>query len=287
MTIAQQSDHRIAELVRNIDSVITLPEVAARIIQTINDPNSTAGDLQKIITHDPALVSLILQRVNSSFYGGPTKIDSVERAVVLMGFGAVNALAVSATLGRVFKPIKICDDFTARIYGRTASPSPPPGEIAKRVNRQIADEAFLAGLLHDIGLLVELQVCPDELCKVCEIAKSGSTTFNDAELAMIGCNHADLGAAFAKKWNFPESCCAAITFHHNPELAEAEHRQLVAIIYVADTLCCEHSIGFNLTALGQTADLVATPGLIPLGVIEHIQQGLPKLISDAMAILAS
>ncbi|HMB95830.1 MAG TPA: HDOD domain-containing protein, partial [Tepidisphaeraceae bacterium] len=167
---ALRTNERVAELVSNLDSVITLPEVATRIIQTINNPNSTAGDLHRIISNDPALVSRILQRVNSSYYGRTTRIDSVERAIVLMGFGAVNTLAISATMGQVFKPIQIGEDFTGRdLWTHCVAVAATAREMAKRVNKQIAEEAFLAGLLHDIGLLVELQVCPDKLARVCKI----------------------------------------------------------------------------------------------------------------------
>src|SRR5450432_2011450 len=253
---ALRTNERVAELVSNLDSVITLPEVATRIIQTINNPNSTAGDLHRIISNDPALVSRILQRVNSSYYGRTTRIDSVERAIVLMGFGAVNTLAISATMGQVFKPIQIGEDFTGRdLWTHCVAVAATAREMAKRVNKQIAEEAFLAGLLHDIGLLVELQVCPDKLARVCKIAKAGEISFTMAEYELIGCNHAEIGAALALKWGFPDFCCAAVGYHHTPILAEPEQRQLVALVYAADTIVCQDAIGFNLTANNQIADL--------------------------------
>ncbi|HEY1629216.1 MAG TPA: HDOD domain-containing protein [Tepidisphaeraceae bacterium] len=290
MTIetALQTNERIAELTDNLDSVITLPEVAARIVQTINDSKSTATDLHKIISHDPALVSRILKRVNSSFYGRPTKIDSVERAIVLMGFDAVNTLALSATLGQIFKPTNISEDFTARdLWTHCVAVAAAAREMAKRVNKQIAEEAFLAGLLHDIGLLVEMQVCPEKLRKVCDIAKKGETSFSMAEYDLIGCNHAEIGAALAAKWGFPDYCRAAVAYHHMPALAEPEHRQMVAIVYAADTLCAQDAIGFNLTANNQIADSVASEGMLPLSLIDYTRENLPQLVSDAIIVFGS
>jgi putative nucleotidyltransferase with HDIG domain len=283
-----RTNERVVELVDDLDTVITLPEVATRIIETIHDPNSTAGDLHRIIAQDPALVSRILQRVNSSFYGRPNKIDSVERAIVLMGFDAVNTLAISATIGQVFKPINISDDFTARdLWTHCIAVAAAARVMAKRVNKQIAEEAFLAGLLHDVGLLVEMQVCPDKLRKVCEIAKRGETSFSMAEYELIGCNHAEIGAALAKKWGFPDYAQAAADFHHTPALAEPEHRQMVALVYAADTLCCQDAIGFNLTANNQIPGQVASEAMLPLSVIDETRENLPELISDAIIIFGS
>jgi putative nucleotidyltransferase with HDIG domain len=285
---ALQTNERVAELISNLDAVITLPEVAARIVQTINNPKSTAGDLHRIISHDPALVSRILQRVNSSFSGRTNKIDSVERAIVLMGFDAVNTLALSATIGQIFKPTNISDDFTARdLWTHCIAVAAAAREMAKRVNKPLAEEAFLAGLLHDIGLLVEMQVCPDKLAKVCEIAKHGEVSFCMAEYDLIGCNHAEIGAALAAKWGFPDFCRAAVGFHHMPALAEPEQRQMVALVFAADTICAQDAIGFNLTANNQIADVVASEGLLPLSLIDYTRDNLPQLISDAIIVFGS
>jgi putative nucleotidyltransferase with HDIG domain len=285
---ALRTNERVAQLVDNLDSVITLPEVATRIIETIHDSNSTAGDLHRIIAHDPALVARILQRVNSAFYGRPNKIDSVERAIVLMGFDAVNTLAISATIGQVFKPINISDDFTARdLWTHCIAVAAAAREMAKRINKSIAEEAFLAGLLHDIGLLVEMQVCPDKLRKVCEISKSPHSSFSMAEYELMGCNHAEIGAALARKWGFPDYVQAAVGFHHTPALSEPEQRQVVALVFAADTICCQDAIGFNLTANNQIADTVASEGLLPLDLIEYTRENLPQLISDAIIVFGS
>jgi putative nucleotidyltransferase with HDIG domain len=286
-TIPRINEH-VAALIKNIDAVITLPEVTARIVKIINDPNATAGDLHRIIAHDPSLVSRILQRVNSSFYERTTKIDSVERAIVLMGFGAVNALAISATMGQVFTRIRINEDFTARdLWTHSVAVAVAAREMAKQYNWPMAEEAFLAGLLHDIGLLVELQVCPDKLRKVCDLTKSGSTSFVEAEQELIGCTHADLAGALAQKWNFPDYCRAAMTYHHNPSHAEPADRPMAALIYAADTICCQNAMGFNLTAKNQLADIVALERLVPQEAIEHTKQNLPKLFADAMAVFGS
>ncbi len=246
---ALQTPQRIARLVDNLDTIATLPEVTARISATVNDPRSSASELRRIISHDPSLVSRILKLVNSTFYGRGKRINSVERAIVLLGFDAVHNLAISATIGALFTHVNLCDDFTAHdLWTHCVAVAAASREIAKMINKGIAERAFLAGLVHDVGMLVELQVCPQKLMDVCQSCKTSQVPFSAMELDRIGCEHSELGGALAAKWGFPEFCRSAASYHHYPHLAEPEHRQLTGIVYVADTLCCQDAIGFDLTA---------------------------------------
>jgi putative nucleotidyltransferase with HDIG domain len=283
---ALRTNERIDELVDDLDSIITLPQVASRIIMTVNDPNSTPADLHRIVAHDPALVVEILKLVNSSYYSLTKQIDSVERAIILLGFAAVKNLALSATFGKLFQNINLSDHFGARdVWMHCAAVAAAAREMARQYCKPLAEPAFLAGIVHDVGLLVELQVCPDRLRKVCELASAGEAPFSTLELDLIGCSHAELGAALATRWGFPDFCHAAAAYHHHPSLADAEHRQLVALIYTADTLCCDDAIGFDLTAKGQLTDVAAGNDLVPPRVIEYARVNLPNLVGDATLAL--
>src|SRR5438270_7501103 len=99
------------EAVRKVTTIATLPEVTAKIVTTVEDPKSTASQLHKIVSHDPALVTRILKVVNSAFYGLPGQIGSVERAIVLLGLNAVKNIAVAASLGQLFRSVKLCEGF--------------------------------------------------------------------------------------------------------------------------------------------------------------------------------
>ncbi len=280
---ALSTTERIAELVNDLDSIATLPEVTAQITSIVNDPKSTATDLHRIISHDPALVAKILRLANSSLYARRYKIDTVDRAIVMLGFDAVHNLAISATIGKLFDHGIISDDFTARdLWTHSVAVAAASREIAKRVCKPMAEQAFLAGLIHDVGLLVELQVCPGKLRQVCRAAKNTNAPFTSLELEIIGCNHAEIGGALATKWGFPEFCRAAAAYHHYPSMAEPEQRLMVSIVYTADTLCCEDAIGFDLTARQQLQDAASFDGQIPLEVILEAQAKLPQFVSDAI-----
>src|SRR5262245_23178795 len=97
------------EAIRKLTSLATLPEITTKIIATVEDPKSSASQLNKLISHDPALVTRMLKLVNSSFYGLPGQISSIERAIVLLGRTAVRNVAVAASIGQMFRGAKLCN----------------------------------------------------------------------------------------------------------------------------------------------------------------------------------
>src|SRR5258705_2309614 len=169
---------RVLEAVKKVSSIATLPEVTAKIIATVEDPKSTAAALHKIVSHDPALVTRIIKVVNSAFYGLPGQIGSVERAIVLLGLNAVKNIAVAASLGQLFRSVKLCEGFTAKdLWTHCIAVAVTARELAKQMKLPIADEAFLAGLIHDVGILVALHVYPEKLRTVCEKVKKEGGDF--------------------------------------------------------------------------------------------------------------
>jgi putative nucleotidyltransferase with HDIG domain len=278
----------VAEAVRKVATIATLPEVTTRIIKTVEDPRSSATQLHKIVAHDPALVTRILKVVNSSFYGLPGQIASIERAIVLLGLNAVKNIAVAASLGQLFRGVKLCDGFTAKdLWTHCVAVAVTSREIAKSMRLTIADEAFLAGMIHDIGLLVSLQTAPEQLQRVCADVKKGNLDFCQAERAINGVDHQMLGAGLAETWKFPKSCQIVAAHHHNPVNLPEEYRMLVGIIYTADTLCCQEGIGFNLTALQQNLDDQGLGENAPdEALISGLRIKLPALLDTAGAIAA-
>src|SRR3954470_10166923 len=189
------------EAVRKITTIATLPEVTAKIIATVEDPKSTASALHKIVSHDPALVTRILKVVNSAFYGLPGQIGSIERAIVLLGLNAVKNLAVAASLGQLFRGAQLCEGFTPKdLWTHCIAVGVAARELARQMKLPVADEAFLAGMIHDMGILVAMQVYPEQVKQVCETAKKGERPFVDIEREVLGMDHQQLGMALAEQW---------------------------------------------------------------------------------------
>src|SRR5215213_9708684 len=172
----------VADALKKVSTIATLPEVTAKIVQTVEDPKSTAAQLHKIVAHDPALATRILKVVNSAFYGLPGQIGSVERAIVLLGLNAIKNIAVAASLGQLFRGVKLCEGFTAKdLWTHCIAVGVAARDMAKQMKLPVADEAFLAGMIHDMGILIAMQVNPEQLRQVCETAKKGDRAFCDIE----------------------------------------------------------------------------------------------------------
>jgi HD-like signal output (HDOD) protein len=266
----------------------TLPEVTNKIIATVEDPRSSAAQLHKIVSHDPALVTRILKVVNSAFYGLPGQIGSVDRAIVLLGLNAVKNISIAASLGQMFRTTKLCEGYTAKdLWTHCIAVAICSRELAKRAKLAISEEAFLAGMIHDVGILVTLQTWPEQLRDVCDQAKAGQQSFVELENKIIGVDHQMLGKSLAAKWQFPLPCQLVAGHHHDPAAMPEGSRALVSIVHVADTLCAKAGFGFGLTAKNQTVT-PAHCGVIKIdpSTVEEFAKTLPDIVKNAASFLA-
>jgi len=285
---AQDSHARALEAVKRVTTLATLPEVTARIVSTVEDPRSTAAQLHKIISHDPALVTRILKIVNSAFYGLPGQIGSVERAIVLLGLNAVKNISVAASLGQMFRGTSLCDGYSAKdLWRHCIAVAVTARDLAKQLKLPMADEAFLSGMIHDVGILISLQLWPERLRQVCDRVVTTGADFCETERELTGFDHQALGAALAESWKFPSSCQIVAGYHHRPEALGGENRVLLAVVYVADVLAARAKQGFPLTSQSENLDgpWIAEAG-ISQELIDRTFARIPELVNSAGALLA-
>src|SRR5262245_8051794 len=166
-TAAIQRDTVRTEAIREISHIATLPEITLRIVELVENPKSTAQDLHKVIANDPALCSRILKVVNSSFYGLPGQIGSINRAIVMLGLNAVKNIAIAASLAKLFRGGDLTPNFSARdLWTHSNVTAAAAKVVANNLKIGLSDEAFLAGLIHDIGIMVEMQYDRNKLIEV-------------------------------------------------------------------------------------------------------------------------
>lgn len=268
-------------IVASTDQIASLPDVAARIIQAAEDPRSNAFQIIKIVTQDPALVTRLLQVVNSSYYSVPTQVTSVERAITLLGLITVKDLAVASSVSGIFRGKDLCEGFGPRdLWVHSIAVAICARELARGMKLPMADEGYLVGMVHDIGLLVMHQKFPDKLREICRKVLATGRNICELERETLGFDHAQLGAAVAERWKFAPAVRDAIEFHHDPASAPAEHRALASLIHVADTICCHAKEGFYLTGQGQELNdemLTAVP--VTRDVVGKTQQELKNLVT--------
>lgn len=256
-TATENREQVVAAAIREISHIATLPEITVKVVELVENPKSTAQDLHKVISMDPALCSRILKVVNSSFYGLPGQIGSINRAIVMLGLNAVKNIAIAASLAKLFRGGDLTPTFSARELWTHCNTTAAAGKIiANSLKMGLSDEAFLAGLIHDIGIMVEMQYDRNKLIEVLRkvgVDEKGVPTgdFVEAENAVFGASHEEFGAALCEKWKFPKSFSFVSGFHHKPMQLPAETRTLTALIHIADRFAADMGAGFR-------QDLVST-----------------------------
>ncbi len=286
----QQVGKTVAAAIQEISHIATLPEVTMKIIQLVEDPDSTAADLNKVISNDPALGARILKVVNSAFYGLPGQIGSINRAIVLLGLNAVKNIAIAASLAKLFRGGKICNHFDARdLWMHSLATATGTRLLAEKIGLGLPDEAFLAGLIHDIGVMVEIQAKRAQFAEVIEIVHNDPTkTFRQVEQEIIGATHEHFGAGLCKLWKFPVSFAYVTGFHHHPWDLPANARALTNLVHVADILAARLDGAVSvLTEHTEVRPDILTELKLTNEQLDDVLSQLPKAMEEAKAIFQS
>lgn len=288
---AEQRAQVVNNAIREISHIATLPEVTLKIVELVENPKSTAQDLHKLINTDPALVSRILKVVNSSFYGLPGQISSINRAIVMLGLNAVKNIAIAASLAKLFRGGELTLNFSAKdLWTHSNATAVTSKMIADALRLGLSDEAFLAGLVHDLGVMVEMQFDRNKLVDVFEKlgdVKNGPTqNMLEIEESVFGANHQDFGMGLCEKWKFPKTFAAVTGYHHRPLELAKENRTLVCIVHVADRLAAEAAGGFRHDLMSFEIDPAVREELkLTVEKIAEIRKALPDQIKNAANIL--
>ncbi len=284
----QSQDKLVQAAVLEISHIATLPQITLKIIQLVEDPNSTASDLNKVISNDPALGARILKVVNSAFYGLPGQIGSINRAIVLLGLNAVKNIAIAASLAKLFRGGQISQHFAARdLWVHSIGVATCTQLLSKEVGLGLPDEAFLAGLIHDIGIVVEAQARRPKFVEAVEkMAVTPGLTLRQAELAALGATHEQFGAALCKTWKFPSAFAYVTGFHHRPLELSENHRTLACLVHIADITVASMNIGYTKTV---ESDKVSSQVMEAVGLNSDrhaaVIEALPQAMEEAMALL--
>jgi HD-like signal output (HDOD) protein len=198
-------------LVNEIAELRPLPAVAMRVIEIAESDQFSAHELADAVSSDQALTAKLLRLSNSAYYGFPRRITTVRDAVVLLGFRAVRSATLATCVvdvmpgGHVLDPVQVW---------RHSMSVALLGEVLSRATRRHADEAFTAGMLHNIGRLALDQYRPTLLEASKRLAQQRGWTLAEAQQALLGFTDAELGGALALHWNFPAELATAVARHH-------------------------------------------------------------------------
>ena len=278
----------ILATIQEISHIATLPEVTLKIIKIVEDPESSAQDLNNVISHDPALGARILKVVNSAFYGLPGQIGSINRAIVLLGLNAVKNIAIAASLAKLFRGGQISPNFNARdLWQHSIATATCTQLLSREIGLGLPDEAFLAGLIHDIGIMVEMQARRTKLIEAIDKSVADPTqNFRDLETQIIGASHEQFGAALCRHWKFPASFGFVTGHHHRPLSLAPQNRTLTSLVYVADVIAKQMKLGFVMDVQdNEAAATILSEINLTAARLENVKQNLPKAMEEAAALI--
>jgi putative nucleotidyltransferase with HDIG domain len=203
------------QLLKRFDDSKTLPHVALRLSKLLSDEGSRIREFEDLIKMDPVLVSRLLRMVNSPYYGVRENITSITRAIVFMGLKNLRNLVVVEGLKDAFRENPGKQAFSReRLWLHCVAVSICSQSIVERIFGRRGEDAFLCGILHDIGLIVEDQTASELLAKTWETAASDSRPLPAVEKEIIGTDHCEVGALLAQNWSLPEEVREGIRKHH-------------------------------------------------------------------------
>ncbi|TIH17381.1 HDOD domain-containing protein [Marinifilum sp. JC120] len=271
-------------LMRTEIKLPSLPQVFIEMRQTINDPASSASDLAKVISRDTALSAFLLRMVNSAFYSFPAQIDTISRAVAVVGTNQLSTLAMGTSVMDMFKGLP-ADIIDLELFWRHSfACGIIASQLSKTFKQGTPEKCFVAGLLHDIGRPVLMMALPKQAIAATAISRNKKALMFKAERVVTGFDHAELGSMLLRKWNLPFSLVSAVLNHHNPTKAAKSPEALY--VYFANIIAKTMGIGGSgdFFIRNVNNERWEKNGLTP-EKLRELDAALAPVLDDAFAIL--
>lgn len=273
------------ELITGAVDLPSLPEVVMRAIEMVNDPESSAIDIGRVLSEDAALTARLLKIVNSPFYGFPSRIDTVSRAITVIGTLDLLDLILATSVVKMFSGVpndlvsmdtfwrhSLYDGVVARL-------------LAARSKQPNVEHFFVAGLLHDLGSLVIYRKMPELAREALLRARYNGQVLQEAEQELMGFDHAAVGAELMRLWKLPVSLVEAIEFHHEPSHAR-QYPLIAAVVHVADVISSAIRSGGGASEAAPPLDPAAWVLLgLPAQTVEALLVEADQQFGDAQSMI--
>ena len=267
-------------IIAKVEAFPSLPGATTKLVPLIDDPNAAVAEIEEILRMDPGLTANVLKLSNSAYFGFPSKIGSVHKAIILLGAKRLMQLVMTSCVNCVMnKSIPGYDLPPGEMWRHSIAVSVAAEGLIEELNVPEADEIFTAALLHDVGKLVLGEFVKDDIKKIEKIV-SKNVSFEVAEQTVLGIDHAEIGAKILESWGLPEKIVSAVRWPHDPEAAD-ETSTLIDIVHVANVLCLMIGIGAGREGLQYRPSPVVTKRLgIKPAHIEKVASHTLDWVSD-------
>ncbi|MCC6418910.1 MAG: HDOD domain-containing protein [Gemmataceae bacterium] len=266
-------------LLEQIEELPPLPAVASRVMALADNDRTSALDLAQVLSTDQALTAKLIKVSNSAYYGFARRVSTVREAVLVLGFRQVRQMAVGASIMNAFMSGARAGGFDLDLFwGHSVAVAVAAETYARKSRVCKPEDAFTAGILHDIGRLVLLRARPAEFGQAVALARSGECSLHEAEARLLGLSHDHVGRVLGERWKFPGHLVEAIGMHHDNGLRPEDG--LPGVVAQCNELVLHHGLFCGYDAEGELAPL---PPL--LAELEETCGGIDTLLQRAFAFI--
>lgn len=274
------SPERLDALVRQVRDLPALPDTVVRVMQLSGNPKAGVADVARVLVSDQALAARVLKLANSAFYGANRRIATVSDAVVILGMRTTRNLVMASGCQELLES-EVAGYGLPRgaLLRHSLACASAAQALARRTKYRGTEEAFVAGLLHDIGKVVMNLYLRPQFIQVLLRAASGELSYAAAERAVFSFDHAEAGACLLERWNLPPALVSAVRSHHAPLDAPTDS-PLPCLVHVADAICLTLGVGLGLDGLAYTLQPEA---LARLGLTAEDFEAVAGEVCDTLA----
>ncbi len=274
-------NEELKQIIMTTGDLPPMPMVAAKVIQLVESGKANADEIAKAVSSDPAVSARVLKISNSAFYGRQRKIQTLTESVVILGHNTLKGLVVAASLKEIYKPSGLIENM---LWEHSFGTGVAARIVAGHTRQAGSDEAFMAGLFHDIGKVIMNFREKEKFRLVMERCYNEMVPFEEVEQAFFPYTHAELGAFVLEKWNLPVPLITAVMRHHTfafTEEDDSSQRSLTAVTALANLICVKLGIGarFPLPEL----DLFDSQAAAILNISENSLTQLESAIAETYA----
>ncbi len=277
-----RANRQMDQIISSLGDLPTSPAVINLAMNMTSDFNADIAGLSKTLSADQTLTAKVLKLSNSSFYGRAQGVATIEEAIVILGFFTLRSLLIATATHSIFHNDRP-DSPEHKLWEHSLATGMACRKIAEKTACSKVEEAFIAGLMHDIGKLIFLQKMPEDYTEIIEKVEAGQESFCSLEQDSFGFTHAALGSILLMKWSFPQNLIDAVADHHATERFTSVESDvsLATIINLADMMAKSMGVDFGQKAPENLAETEAAKQLgmddaMILTIISSLQESFAE-----------
>ncbi len=271
------------ELIKKVTDLQVLPIVARKALDTLNKDSCTVDDLSSIVEKDQTIAARILKISNSALYGLRQEVNSLQHAMMILGFKTIKSLVLTATTRSIYKKFGITEKM---MWDHSVGAGIASKTVAKGLGSEVEDVAFVGGLMHDLGKVIMNNETPEMFSEVMMNIYNDDIDSITAEQDLYGFDHTDIGAGVVEKWKFAPILIHILGKHHLhtctlDEVGDDVKKKSVACVNLADYICKILGIGYRNP--NDSIALHELPSAVFLGISKDKVDGLVSTVSETFA----